>query len=156
MEGGSHSAIFVSSYLSNDGNFQKYRFQFQFLKSGDNINKFRDNVSNRYLILKAFVLTIFTFRIVHHCKAIFCKVVYALIISSISRKTHVYNIMSYCYSSLLGPKGKPQILWSILGVMPYVVMQSVVIELSTECHDWSCSIKCFYFSAQLISLIEST
>ena len=48
--------------------------------------------------------------------------------------------MSSCYNSLLGPKENPYIIRIILGVMLSVVNPYVVIELVTECHDWSCSI----------------
>ena len=45
-------------------------------------------------------------------------------------------------------------------LMPSILMKSVgmppiVIEIMTECQDWSCSIECFYFWTQLVSLIDS-
>ena len=40
--------------------------------------------------------------------------------------------------------------------MPSVVMPYIVIEIVTECNDWSCSIPILYVLNQLVSLVEST
>ena len=44
----------------------------------------------------------------------------------------------------------------IMGVITYVTMTSIVIELVTECNDWSCSVTCFYVSSGLVYFIDST
>ena len=40
------------------------------------------------------------------------------------------------------------------GCTPFVTNPYVVIELVTECHDWSYSVTCFYILTSPISLIE--
>ena len=57
---------------------------------------------------------------------------------------------------MLGPKENPYMRWSILGVVSSVLLPYVLIELVTECHNWSCSITCSYVSTQLVSPIDWT
>ena len=66
------------------------------------------------------------------------------------------NTMRYLYSYLFFLRENLYIWWSIWGVTPSVVMPYVVIELVTECHTWSCSIRCFYVLTQFVSLIDLT
>ena len=47
------------------------------------------------------------------------------------RKTIVDNIISLCFTSLLGLKENHMVLLSILYVIPYAMIEPV-----TECFDW--------------------